>query len=378
VDAEMLRRYADLIVSVGANVQPDQVFAIEAAPEAKPLVLELAAAAEKLATTLQDVELPKADQSHVLGRTRYEHLLIAQEALTTPIEQLEQMAEADLQRNEAAYNQLATRLAPSRPLASELIGEARKVLDASLAFVNSHHIASVPSAPHVSVKETPPFMRWNSAFLNAGGPLDPPDLQAYYYITLPDRAWSAKEQAEYVMPRGDIVATTVHEVFPGHYLQGLWQRSAPTFTQKVFGSYSFTEGWAHYVEQMMVDEGFASDLPEARLGQLSDALLRDCRFVVSIGIHVHGMSLEAAQRRFVQDCKQDAANARQQALRGTFDPGYFAYTLGKLQILALRAEAQQQLGARFDLGRFHDALLAHGAPQVPLIHDRVLATLGRE
>jgi uncharacterized protein (DUF885 family) len=346
--------------------------------EAKPLVLELAAAAEKLAKRLKEVELPKADQSHVLGRTRYEHLLLAQEALSTPIEQLEQMAEADLQRNETAYDQLAKRIAVSRPLATELLGEASRVLDASLAFVSSHHIASVPSAPHVSVKETPPFMRWNSAFLNAAGPLDPPNLEAYYYITLPDPTWPAKEQAEYVMPRGDIVSTTVHEVFPGHYLQGLWQRNAPTFTQTVFGSYSFTEGWAHYVEQMMVDEGFASELPEARLGQLSDALLRDCRFVVSIGIHVHAMSLEAAQRRFVDDCKQDAANARQQALRGTFDPGYFAYTLGKLQILALRAEAQQKLGARFNLGRFHDALLAHGAPQVPLIHDRVLGTLGRE
>jgi uncharacterized protein (DUF885 family) len=348
------------------------------ASEAKPLVLQLATAAAELARRLQTVELPKADQSHVLGRARYEHLLLAQEALTTPIEQLEQMAEADLQRNEAAYNQLAARVSKSRPPASELLSEADQVLAASLAFVSSNHIASVPSTPNVSVKETPPFMRWNSAFLNAGGPLDPAELAAYYYITLPDPAWPAKEQAEYVMSRGEIVSTTVHEVFPGHYLQALWQRNAPTFTQKVFGSYSFTEGWAHYVEQMMVDEGFAAELPEARLGQLSDALLRDCRFVVSIGIHVRAMSLDAAQRRFVDDCKQDAASARQQALRGTFDPGYFAYTLGKLQILALRAEAQQQLGTRFTLGRFHDALLGHGAPQVPLIHDQVLATLARE
>ena len=146
--------------------------------------------------------------------------------------------------------------------------------------------------------------------------------------------------------------------------------------QKVGWSYSFGEGWAHYVEQMMAEEGFAADLPEARLGQLSDALLRNCRFVVSIGIHVRGMSLDEAKRRFVEDCKQDEANARQQAVRGTFDPGYFAYTLGKLQILALRAEAQQKLGARFELRRFHDALLAHGAPPVPLIRQRVLEEIG--
>jgi uncharacterized protein (DUF885 family) len=126
---------------------------------------------------------------------------------------------------------------------------------------------------------------------------------------------------------------------------------------------------------MMVEQGFASDRPEVRLGQLSDALLRNCRFIASIGIHVRGMSVEAAKQRFIDDCKQDEAGARQQALRGTFDPGYFAYTLGKLQILDLREKAKQKLGARFDLGKFHDALLAHGAPPVPLIHDRVLAAL---
>jgi uncharacterized protein (DUF885 family) len=178
------------------------------------------------------------------------------------------------------------------------------------------------------------------------------------------------------MSRGEIVSTSVHEVFPGHYLQGLWQRNAPSFVQKVSWSYSFGEGWAHYAEQMMIDEGFAADRPEARLGQLSDALLRDCRFVASIGIHVRGMSVDDVKRRFIEDCKQDEASARQQAVRGTFDPGYFAYTLGKLQILALRDEAKQRLGARFDLAQFHDALLSHGAPPVPLMRERVLEALG--
>lgn len=178
------------------------------------------------------------------------------------------------------------------------------------------------------------------------------------------------------MSRGEIVSTTVHEVFPGHYLQGLWQQRAPTFMQKVAWSYSFGEGWAHYVEQMMVEEGFEKESPETRLGQLSDALLRNCRFVASIGIHVRGWSVEDAKKRFMEDCKQDEAGARQQAVRGTFDPGYFAYTLGKLQILALREEAKKKLGDAFSLRAFHDALLAHGAPPVPLIRDRVLAQLG--
>jgi uncharacterized protein (DUF885 family) len=343
--------------------------------EAKEAALAVAGEAEGIAAQLHDVELPKADQSHVLGRERYERLLLAQEALSTPIEQLEQMAEHDLARNRAAYEALARSVEKSRPSAAALLNEVRQVVEGARDFMLARRIVTLPVEPHVDVKETPPFMRWNSAFLNPGGVFDRADLPAYYYVTLPDPSWPPQEQEDYVMSRGEIVSTSVHEVFPGHYLQGLWQRNAPTFVQKVSWSYSFGEGWAHYAEQMMVDEGFASDRPEARLGQLSDALLRNCRFVASIGIHVRGMTVDDAKRRFIEDCKQDEAGARQQAVRGTFDPGYFAYTLGKLQILALRDEAKQRLGARFELAKFHDALLAHGAPPVPLIRERVLEAL---
>src|SRR5262249_35309299 len=141
-------------------------------------------------------------------------------------------------------------------------------------------------------------------------------------------------------------------------------------------SFTFHEGWATYAEKMMVDEGFGGGDPEARLGELSDSLLRDCRILVSIGIHTEGMSLADAEDRFVRDCRQDRALAREQALRATFDPWYFAYALGKLQILALREEARRALGARFSLHRFHDALLAHGEPPIPLLRGRVLADLG--
>jgi uncharacterized protein (DUF885 family) len=343
--------------------------------ETQALALALAGEAEALAAQLQTLELPRADQSHVLGRERFEHLLLAQEALSIPIEQLETMAEQDLARNKEAYQDLARRVTKTRPRAAELLDEVRLAVEGARTFVQDHRIVTLPSEPHVEVKETPPFMRWNAAFLNAGGVFDAPDLPAYFYVTLPDPSWPLKEQEEYVLSRGQIVSTSVHEVFPGHYLHGLWLRGAPTFVQKVAWSYSFGEGWAHYAEQMMIEQGFRADQPEARLGQLSDALLRNCRFVAAIAIHVRGMSLDDVKRRFIDDCKQDEAGARQQAVRGTFDPGYFAYTLGKLQILALREEAKQKLGARFDLGKFHDALLAHGAPPVPLIHDRVLAAL---
>jgi hypothetical protein len=344
--------------------------------ETKALATALAGEADAIATRLETEELPKADQSHVLGRERFEHLLLAQEALATPIEDLERMAEQDLARNKAQYEELTRTVSRSRPSASELLDEVRRAVDGARSFVIDRRVVTLPSEPHVEVRETPPFMRWNSAFLSAGGVFDAADLPAYFYVTLPDPSWPSKEQAEYVMSRGEMVSVSTHEVFPGHYLHGLWQRNAPTFVQKVSRSYSFVEGWAHYAEQMMVDEGFGSDQPEARLGQVVDALLRNCRFVASIGIHVRGMSIDEAKRRFVDDCKQDEAGARQQAIRGTFDPGYFAYTLGKLQIMELRAEARQKLGERFDLGKFHDALLAHGAPPVALIRDRVLETLG--
>jgi uncharacterized protein (DUF885 family) len=347
--------------------------------EAKALALAQADEADAIAKHLESVELPKADQSHVLGRERYEALLRAQEALTTPIEELEKMAEEDLQRNKAAYEALQkSGVQKTRPPAADLLEAARKVTSSSKAFIVERAIVTLPTQPNVEVAETPPFQRWNSAFLNGAGAFDRPDLTAYYYITLPDPKWPAKEQEEYVMSRGEIVSTTVHEVFPGHYLQGLWQQKAPTFMQKVAWSYSFGEGWAHYVEQMMVEEGFEKDSPETKLGQLSDALLRNCRFVASIGIHVRGWSVDDAKKRFMDDCKQDEAGSRQQAVRGTFDPGYFAYTLGKLQILALREEAKKKLGDKFQLRAFHDALLAHGAPPVPLIRDRVLAEIGAQ
>ncbi len=360
------------------DVQAFIVAAAEPAVQgrAKAAALSLATAADEIATHLEKVELPKGDQSHVLGRARYEKLLRAQEALETPIEELERMAEADLATNKAAFEKLAPAVARKRPTAGELLASARTVVAASKTFLDEKKIVTLPAKDAVKIEETPPFMRWNSAFLNGPGPFDSAELAAFYYITLPDPKWPAKEQEEYVMPWGELLTTSVHEVFPGHYVQGLWQRNAPTFVQKVSGSYSFSEGWAHYVEQMMVDEGFGKEDPQNRLGQLSDALLRNCRFVASIGIHVRGWSVDEAKRRFMEDCKQDEANARQQAVRGTFDPGYFAYTLGKLQILALRDEARVKLGTAFDLRRFHDALLSHGAPPVPLIRERVLEEIG--
>lgn len=335
----------------------------------------LAAAAEQLAEHLATVELPKGDASHVLGEARYRKLLLAQEGLSIPLAELKKMGEDDLAANKAAYEALAGKVKPTRPKAELLLAEATRVMEASRRFIVDRQIVSLPSDERAIVKETPPYMRWNSAFLDAPGPFERQGLEAFYYITKPDPSWPRKEQEEYVMPRGTLLSTTVHEVYPGHFVQGLWESRAPTHVQRMFGSYSFVEGWAHYAEQMMIEQGFGKDDPESRLGQLADALLRNCRVVVSLGVHAEGMDLDAAERRFVDDCSQDRATAREQAARATFDPGYFAYTLGKLQILKLREEARAALGAAFSQRRFHDALLSHGSPPVPLLRERVLAEL---
>lgn len=332
----------------------------------------LAAEAAKLATWLS-AQAEKGDESHVLGPQRYEKLLAVQERLGMPLAEFKRMGEENLAKNKAAYEALARRVQPKRPKASELLALAARTVNAARNFVGAKKIVTIPSTDTAVVKETPPYARWNSASLEASGPFDP-SKSAFYYITLPDPSWSKQEQEDYVFTFGSLVATTVHEVYPGHFLQGRWAERAPTKLQKMAGSYSFTEGWAHYVEEMMLEQGF-EDNDQTRLGQLEDALLRNCRFVVSLGIHTEGMTVDQGEARFRNDCHIGKAQAREQAIRGTFDPGYFAYTLGKLQILALREEAKSRLGAKFSLQRFHDALLSHGAPPVALIRDRVLAEL---
>jgi uncharacterized protein (DUF885 family) len=323
-----------------------------------------------------EAEVKKGDESHVLGKARFEKLLAVQEGLSTPLAELEAMGEQNLAENKKAYEALAKKTKLKRPRQEALFSEATRIMDASRAFLIDKKLVTIPTEDKAVAKETPPFMRWNSAFLNPPGAFETRAKTAFYYITLPDPTWKKKEQEEYVMPLGILLSTTVHEVYPGHFLQNQWIQRAPSRAQKMLGAYSFIEGWAHYAEQMIVDEGFGADDPQSRLGQLSDALLRNCRFVVSIGVHTKGLSLARAEQRFNADCKQDKATSREQAARATFDPGYFAYTLGKMQILALREEAKKKLGDRFSMQRFHDALLAHGSPPVALIHDRVLRDLG--
>ncbi|MEQ9324670.1 MAG: DUF885 domain-containing protein, partial [Polyangiaceae bacterium] len=286
----------------------------------------LAVAAAEVAERLEKEWLPRADEkSHVLGREGFARFVKAQEGRAIPLETFEAMAEKDLARNKAAYEALAKKVKVTRPQASALLETATDLMNASRQFVIDRDLISIPSDDRCKLEETPPFMRWNAAFLNMAGPFDAAK-EAYYYITLPDPSWPKAEQEGYIFPHGVLSSTTIHEVYPGHFLHGLFIRQAPSRVQKLFDSYSFTEGWAHYVEEMMIEEGWAEKEPRRHLGQLSDALLRNCRFVAALALHAKGHSLEQVAERFEKDCFQDKATAREQAVRGTFDPGYFAYT----------------------------------------------------
>lgn len=337
---------------------------------------KLAVEAQKFVDWLKTKVLPTADDSHILGADRYKKLLEAQEGLTTPIDDLRKMNEENLAANKKAYEELVAKgVKAKRPKPVEYLQVAAQLTEEARKFVADHHVITVPTDDRATVRETPPFARWNPASLSMTGPFESP-VVAFFNVTLPDPSLPKKEQEEYVQSSAAIRMIAVHEVWPGHFVHGLKAMRAPTKFQKMQFSYTFTEGWAHYTEQMMLDEGFGADDPQNRLGQLQQALIRNCRFAASIAIHVDKRSLDDVEKRFMTDCYVDKPNAREQTARGTFDPGYFAYTLGKLQILALREEAKKALGEKFSLQKFHDALLAHGAPPVAMIRERVLSDLG--
>jgi uncharacterized protein (DUF885 family) len=336
----------------------------------------LANEAERLTTWLRREVIPHGNDSHVLGRARFEKLVTLYAGTSLPLDRFKAIGQEDLDRNRQAYDVLARTVVPKKPTETEYLSTASRLLESARTFIEEKHIVTITTKDKATVRESPPYKRYNQAWIESYGPLDTESHASFFDLTLPDPAWPPAERAGYISTFGALRATMVHEVYPGHFVQIRWLDRAPTLIQKVIGSVTFSEGWAHYTEQMMVDAGFGAEDPETRMGQLHDALLRDCRYVVAIGIHTEGMTLEEAERRFVKDCAQEKAPAHEQALRATFHPWYFAYTLGKFQILALRARAQEKLGARFSLQRFHDALLSHGGAPIGLIEGRVLQDLG--
>jgi uncharacterized protein (DUF885 family) len=343
-------------------------------------------------TFLQKELLPKATGSFEYGADTYVKALSAREAVELPLDRLLQIAEADRQKNEDALQATLKQIDPKRPAdrvmaslqldhpsAGKLLQTTQDTLDSIRQFIIDHHIITIPPSDPAHVKETPPFMRsTTSASMDTPGPFETAKLQAFYNMTLPDPRKPRAEQDDYM--RNWYYAMTsnvsVHEVYPGHYIQFLYARNFPSDVRKVFGANTNIEGWAHYCEQMMLDEGFHAGEPKYRLAQLQDALLRDVRFIVGLKMHTQGMTVDEATKLFETQAYQPHPVAVQEAKRGTSDALYGYYTLGKLMIMKLRDDYKAKMGPQYSLQGFHDAFIKLGPLPLPLIRKAMLGDVG--
>ena len=339
-------------------------------------------------TFLQKDVLPKATGSYALGPEVYAKALAANDMIELPVDQLSKIAEADRQQNEEAFRAAAKQIDAAKsadavlasmerehPKPSDLLKTSQDALDAIRQFILEKKILTIPASDPATVKETPPFMRsTTSASMEIPGPFETATLEAFYNMTLPDPRGSAASQEDYMKSwyYAEIANVSVHEVYPGHYIQFLYAKRFPSDVRKVFGANTNVEGWAHYTEQMMIDEGFHAGDPKYRLAQLQDALLRDVRFIVGIGMHTKGMTVDEATKLFETQGHQPHSIAVQEAKRGAGDPLYGYYTMGKLMILKLRSDYEKRLGADYSLQKFHDAFIQLGPLPLPLMRKAML------
>ena len=332
--------------------------------------------------------LPKAKGNYALGAELYKKKLLYQEMVDEPIDSLHQRGMTELHRLQKDFARTAHALDPNHnalkvfegvsskhPEPGELVDAVKKCLEDLRRFCVEKPILTIPSEDRATVAETPPFARALSfASMDTPGPYEKKAKEAYYFVTLPEKDWPPKRVEEHMrsFSNQDLLNTSVHEAYPGHYVQFLWINTNPSKVRKLTGCGSNVEGWAHYCEQMVVDEGLGSGDLKLRLAQLHDALLRCCRYLVAIKMHTEKMSVAEATDFFVREGFQERANGEREAKRGTSDPTYLVYTLGKLQIIALRDEYKKLKGQEYSLKAFHDAFLSTGCPPVKLVRAELL------
>jgi len=338
-------------------------------------------AIERFLDWLTEVEKPRAGAGFALGPERFQRLLFVREGIEAPFADLRKAGAADLARNQARLQEIArteripvsaliVRLQHDHCAASELLGTARGYVEEARRFVESKELVSIPGPVACRVEETPVWGRaTTTASMEPPGPFESGTAEGIYYVTLVDPAWTSEQQLEWLrsLHRPMLRNVTVHEVFPGHYLQALHLRASDaSLARKVYQSPSFVEGWAHYAEQLVIEAGLGADGVSAEVAQLLDALLRNCRLLASLGLHTEGWPVDRATHLFEKEAYLDPLPAEREAIRGTFDPEYFCYTLGKLAILDVR---HRHLATRFGGNRraFHDALLRLGCPPVGLL-----------
>ena len=325
----------------------------------------------------------EASDDFALGPELFSRMLWATERVDISLEDLEAIGRRDLERNLAALQEACAELAPGKSIpecAAVVMDDkpeggaleaARRQLTGLKQFLVDQDLVTIPGTEEALVKETPSFMRWNSAMIEIPGPYED-SLPSFYYISPPDPSWSEEVKQAYVPGVADLLFISAHEVWPGHFLQYLHSNRVTSKVGQLFSSYAFSEGWAHYSEELVCEAGLADGDPAVQVGQLLNALLRNVRYLCAIGMHTQGMTVEESEQMFLELAYLDPGNARQQAVRGTFDPGYLNYTLGKLMVRQLRADWTADRGGRAAWKEFHDRFLSYGSPPIPLVRTAML------
>lgn len=330
--------------------------------------------------------LPRSNGDFRIGAENYRKKLLYEEMVDIPLDRLLTIGYSDLRKNQEAFRKVAAEIDPNRtpqqilddlekdhPPASGLLQSFRDILSGLKAFIEQHQIIDIPSPVLPIVEETPPFERaLTTASMDTPGPYEKVATEAFFNVTLPDPADSAKDTEEYMesFNRGTIASTAIHEAYPGHYVQFLWVQHAPNQVRKLLGAGSNAEGWAHYCEQMMLDEGYGDK--QLRIGQLQDALLRNARYIAGIEMHTGKMTMDQAREFFVKEGYQTKPIADKETKRGTSDPTYLMYTLGKLEIMKLRADYKAKMGDKFTLKEFHDNFMKQGFPPIKIVREAML------
>jgi hypothetical protein len=372
----------------------DVPLAFKAVPDAK-LLADFQTANKAVIASLKDYEqwmkkdlLPRSQGDFRLGAPTYMKKLQYEEMVDIPLDRLLQIGYDDLHANQKKFAETAARIDPKKtpkqileemekdhPPADKLLDAFRDTLGGLTKFIQERKIVTIPSPVPPILEETPPFMRaLTFASMDTPGPFEKVAKEAFFNVTLPEKGWP-KERVEDFMGafnRGTILSTAIHEAYPGHYVQFLWMQHVDSKVRKLLGANSNAEGWAHYSEQMMLDEGYTNGDPKMRLGQLQDALLRNARYIVGIEMHTGKRTFDQGIEFFEKEGYQTHETAVRETKRGTSDPTYLYYTLGKLQIMKLRADYRKKMGSAFSLEEFHDSFMKQGFPPIKIVRKALL------
>ncbi len=373
-----VRKWGDEAAGVDPTLRKEVDEACQAAADA----------VEEAASWLQKNLLPRSKGSYALGEDTYARKLLYEDMVDIPLDRLLEIGEANLEKDHKAFVETAQRIAPGKspmdvmrmisgdhPTEGQLIGSTKQTLESIRQFLIDHKIVAIPSEVRPIVTETPPYARAGIyAMMDTPGAYETRATEAFYYVTPTEKGWPAAQKEEHLrlFNRPVMQMISIHEAWPGHYLQFLYSKQLPTKTRKLVYSNTNVEGWAHYAEQMMLEEGYGGGDPKIKLAQLSEALLRDCRWVAGVRLHTKGMTVEEGTRLFMERGFCERSVAFEEARRGTYDPTYLYYTLGKLMIYKLREDYRQAKGSSYSLAGFHDDFMRQGGLPLKLMRQVML------